>query len=164
MGSEDNVRNIFLARALSALATYKAIAYPETPKEEIYALYDEAIREFGGGFNIKITQSRRMHYEMMISDRESFEDTCASYFDIGDSAEPVMMEDLIDSSARVEDWYGVYILVKALYVFYPQQVKALCTGKESPSAESMPGSDTGEYETEGVNTSRMIIRPQISPY
>ena len=157
MGSEDNVRNIFLARALSALATYKAIAYPETPKEEIYALYDEAIREFGGGFNIKITQSRRMHYEMMISDRESFEDTCASYFDIGDSAEPVMMEDLIDSSARVEDWYGVYILVKALYVFYLQQVKALCTGKESPSAESMPGSDTGKYETEGVDTSRMII-------
>ena len=44
MGSEDNVRNIFLARALSALATYKAIAYQETPKEEIYALYDEAIR------------------------------------------------------------------------------------------------------------------------
>jgi hypothetical protein len=102
MSSEDNVRSILLARALSALATYKAIAYPETPKEKIYALYDEAIREFGGGFNIKITQSRRMHYEMMISDRESFEDTCASYFDIGDSAEPVMMEDEVRHAAGAQ--------------------------------------------------------------
>ena len=148
MDSEDNVRNILLARALSALATYKAIAYPETPKEEIYALYDEAVREFGGGYNVKITQSRRMHYEMMIKDQESFEKTCAAYFDVGDSGKPMVMGDLVEICVQKEEWYGLYVLVKALYVFYLQEVKVCCAGTEKEIGQKQPeGSTLSERET-----------------
>ncbi len=147
MDSEDNVRNILLARALSALATYKAIAYPETPKEEIYALYDEAVREFGGGYNVKITQSRRMHYEMMIKDQESFEKTCAAYFDVGDSGKPMVMGDLVEICVQKEEWYGLYVLVKALYVFYLQEVKVCCAGTEKEIGQKQPeGSTLSERE------------------
>lgn len=147
MGSEDNVRNILLARALSALATYKAIAYPETTNEEIYALYDEAVREFGGGYNVKITQSRRMHYEMMIKDQESFEKTCAAYFDVGDPGKPMMMDELIENCVQ-KNRFGLYALVKALYVFYLQEVKAKCGGTEKEiGQEPIEGSTLPERDT-----------------
>ena len=141
MGSEDNVRSILLARALSALATYKAIAYPETAKEEIYALYEEAVREFGGGYNVKITQSRRMHYEMMIKDQESFEKTCAAYFDVGDSGKPMMMDELIENCVQ-KNWFGLYALVKALYVFYLQKVRTCCAGTEREIGQKQPEGST----------------------
>jgi len=177
MDSEDNVRSILLARALSALATYKAIAYPETPKEEIYALYDEAVREFGGGYNVKITQSRRMHYEMMIKDQESFEKTCAAYFDVGDQGKPMMMDELIENCVQ-KNRFGLYALVKALYVFYLQEVKMCCAGTEKEiGQESLEGSillegekaqaefATGQhadgYNPEGDYVSRMFISGHV---
>ncbi len=129
MDTEDNVRSIPLARALSSLAVYRAIAYPETPKEEIYALYDEAIREFGGGYNIKITRSRRMHYELMIKDRKSFEKTCASYINVELKDQYLPLGKWIEQCIRNEkgrDWYGLYALVKSIYVFYMPQLRGAC--------------------------------------
>ena len=177
MDSDDNTRSILLARALSSLAAYKAIAYPETPKEEIYALYDEAVREFGGGYNVKITQSRRMHYEMMIKDQESFENTCASYFDVGDPGK-LMMEDLIESCVQTKEWYGLYVLVKALYVFYLQKLKVCSVGLENDTVQksldgfdssrsgvsqgvSVPEQYPGECYPEGGYTSRMIVSGHV---
>lgn len=177
MDSDDNTRSILLARALSSLATYKAIAYPETPKEKIYALYDEAVREFGGGYNVKITQSRRMHYEMMIKDQESFENTCASYFDVGDSGK-LMMEDLIESCVLKEEWYGLYVLVKALYVFYLQKLKVCSVGSENDTVQksldgfdssrsgvsqavSVPEQYAGGCDSEGCYASRMIVSGHV---
>jgi len=178
MGSEDNVRSILLARALSSLAVYKAIAYPETPKEEIYALYDESICEFGGGFNVKITQSHRMHYEMMIKDGESFENTCSRYFDTDSSDKPLIMEELIENCVRKEDWYGLYALVKALYVFYLKEVKACCaetekeigqkplesptlTERETVRAEYTTGQHADGCNPEDGYTSRMIVTGHV---
>ena len=178
MGSEDNVRSIPLARALSSLAVYKAIAYAQTPKEEIYSLYDEAIHEFGGGFNVKITQSHRMHYEMMIKDQKSFENTCALYFDIGDAGESLVMEDLIECCVQAEDWYGLFALVKALYVFYLHEVKACCAGTEKEIGQKQPGgltiserkavpaeSASGQHadgcNPQGDDASRMIISGHV---
>ena len=178
MGSEDNVRSIPLARALSSLAVYKAIAYPGTPKEEIYALYDEAIREFGGGDNVKITQSHRMHYEMMINDQESFENTCASYFGAGDPSKPMEMEFLIEYCVQENDGYGLYALVKALYVFYLQKLKARCVGTENEIVQkSLEGSDSsrsgmspmdsareqnaGKCDMKGCYTSRMVVSSHV---
>ena len=161
MGSEDNVRSILLARALSSLATYKAIAYPDTPKEEIYALYDEAVHEFGGGYNIKITQSRRMHYEMMINDQESFENTCALYFDVNDPGTPMLMEDLVENCVQEKEWYGLYVLVKALHVFYLKEMKMRCDGPESAQAGPEPRQYAGGCDSKRCCASRMIVNSRM---
>ena len=149
MVSEDNVRSVFLARSLSSLAVNRGISCPGVPKEEIYVLFEEAIREFGGGGNVKITLCHKMHYAMMMNDQEAFEEACTRYFDVEDGC--LRFVSLIDRCAQKEgkdlsDRFGLYVLVKALYTFYLDVVKAACADQNGEDGDLCAARSVGQSD------------------
>ena len=121
--SDDNVRIVPLGRALSSLPGYLLLGDRHYPENEIWILYEEALREFGPDDtgNRSITLYHMMHSAIETGNREMYEKTAAEYFRVGavDFLLWNNIEDIVREAvtSNIKDKFSLYALVKGIYVF-----------------------------------------------